>query len=426
MTETSTRPWLVRSLLVAIAIATLLLGRGLVSSNDGSHLALARALALRHETAIDPDVALTLWVDRAERDGHHYSDRPPGTAFAALPAVWLGAQLDPWLTEQTLEGGELIAVPAADPYARTYVARARKHGRAPTLLQFQGTALLVRLHCALVGVLGLWLLELWMRARGLALGPRVFALVATATATLWGPYSTTLFAHVTSGTLWCATLLACTRAKDEEGWRWPVLAGLAGAWAIATDYLLVVPIALQLGLLVPRRHWRFVALGALPLVVATAAYHSAAFGSPLSIGYDHHAEFEFARTRTETFAGNPLTGLWTLFGLGHGAGVLAQSPALALAIGGLVVHWRWRELAPLVPWVLLLALHRTPFGGETLDHRYLVPAVPIVAHGLAHAWDRWVTHGPRLPRVHAFGLLLITIVSAALVWSHFFAWRDGS
>ena len=58
------------------------LASGLVSSNDGSHVALARALALRGETTIDPEVGLTLWVDRARRDGHDYSDRPPGTAFA--------------------------------------------------------------------------------------------------------------------------------------------------------------------------------------------------------------------------------------------------------------------------------------------------------------------------------------------------------
>src|SRR5688500_9965955 len=71
------------------------LASGLVSSNDGSHVALARALVLRGETTIDPDVGLTLWVDRAHREGHDYSDRPPGTAFAALPAARVGAWIDP-------------------------------------------------------------------------------------------------------------------------------------------------------------------------------------------------------------------------------------------------------------------------------------------------------------------------------------------
>jgi hypothetical protein len=411
-----------RSLLIAIAIATVLLGRGLVSSNDGSHLALARALVLRGETRIDPDVALTLWVDRAERDGHHYSDRPPGTAFLAMPAVWLGAQLDPVLTERTMESGALVVTPAADPYATTYVARARKFGRAPTLVQFQGTALLLRIHCALVGMLGLWLLDAWLRKRGFDRGPRLLALLATATATLWGPYSTTLFSHVTSATLWCAMLLAIERNEDK---RWSMLAGLAGAWAVASDYLLVIPIALQLVLLVPRARWAWLACGAAPIVIATLAYHTAAFGSPLAIGYDYAASFDFARSRAETFSGDPRNGVWTLFGLGRGAGVLAQSPVLALGIGGLFVRTRWRELAPLLPWVVLLALHRTPFGGDTMDHRYLVPVIPMVAHGFAQVWDRWVTHGARLRRVHACGVVLLTAMSCVLVWAHFFAWRDG-
>jgi hypothetical protein len=424
-TTNPSRPWLARALLVAIAIAWVLLGRGLVSSNDGSHLALARALVLRHETSIDPDVALTLWIDRAERDGHQYSDRPPGTAFLALPAVWLGARLDPVLTEQTLEAGELVLVPAADRYAQTYVARARKLGRAPTLVQFQGTALLVRIHCALVGILGLWLLDAWLRARELGAGPRLFAVLATALATAWGPYSTVLFAHVTAGTMWCAMMLACARARDDPGPRWLMLAGLAGAWAVACDYLLVIPIGMQLALLIPPRRWWPVVLGAAPLMIATAAYHAAAFGSPWSIGYDYQAHFEFARTRGETFSGDPLSGLWTLLGLGQGAGVLAQSPVLALGIAGVLIGRRWRELAPLAPWLLLLALHRSPFGGDTLDHRYLVPAVPIFACGFAQLWDRWVTHGTSMVRLHAIAVLIVTAISMVLVWSHFFAWQAG-
>jgi hypothetical protein len=423
MTETPPRPWLARTLLLAIAITWTLLGRGLVSSNDGSHLALARALVLRHETRIDPDVALTLWIDRAEREGHQYSDRPPGTAFLALPAVWLGAQLDPVLTAKTLEVGELVLTPAGDRYAETYVARARKLGRAPTLVQFQGTALLLRIHCALVGVLGLGLLMAWLRTRELGRRARAFAVIAVAVATLWGPYSTTLFSHVTAGTMWCAVMLASARSRGDHAQRWLAIAGAAAAWAVASDYLLMIPIALQLALTIPRRQWGWLALGAAPLVLATAAYHTAAFGSPWSLGYDHQAHFEFARTRGDTFAGNPLVGAWTLLGLGHGAGLLAQSPVLVLAIAGACMTRRWRELAPLVPWLVLLCLHRSPFGGETLDHRYLVPAIPMLAPGLAMIWERWVTRGPRLAWLHGFGLLLVAAISAMLVWSHFFAWQ---
>jgi len=418
------RVWPFRLAMLVFVIASVWIGRGLVSSNDGSHIALARALAVHHTASIDDDVALTLWIDRAERDGHHYSDRPPGTAFAAIPAIWIGAQLDARLRDKAIEAGELLVTPAADRYGTTYVARARKHGRAPALVQYQGTALMAELQAALMGLLGLVGLERWLRYEQFDRGARGVAVVTVAVATLWGPYSTTLFAHVTAGAFWCAMLLASAAAKERGHIAW-VLAGTCAAWAVACDYVLAVPIAIQLVLLVPRRQLVTVGLGALPIVLATAVYHHAAFGAWWSIGYDHHASFDFARTRTDTFSGNPITGLWTLIGLGHDAGLAAQSPIALLGVAGLVAAKRWREGLALVPWVLLLAMHQTPQGGATMDHRYLVPAVPLLGLGFAHAWQRWATsvHGMRKSVVAMCTLLFA--LSAISAWAHFFAWRDG-
>ncbi|MBK6921817.1 MAG: hypothetical protein IPH07_30755 [Deltaproteobacteria bacterium] len=422
------RRWPRRLALVALWLLWVAIGRGFVSSNDGSHVALARALALRHETSIDPDVALTLWVDRAERDGHHYSDRPPGTAFAALPAVWLGAQLDPVLRDRALAHGQMVVRPAGDAFAETYVARARRHGRAPALVQYQGTALLVVMHAAAMGLLGLLALERWLVDRGMSKGARAFAMITVALATSWGPYSTTLFSHVTSGTLWCIALLAAARGRAGSD-RWAVIAGLAGAWAVASDYVLVVPIGLQLALAMPPRRWGLLLLGAAAPAIATAAYHHAAFGAWWSIGYDHHAAFAFARERGSTFAGNPVTGAWTLLGLGEGAGVLAIAPVMALGVAALPSLREPRLLLPLLPWLLLLCLHRTPSGGATLDHRYLVPAVPIVGLGLAVAWQRWIAEPqahlqhPWRARAVLWLCLLVAVASCVLVWSHFVSWR---
>jgi len=41
---------------------------------------------------------------------------------------------------------------------------------------------------------------------------------------------------------------------------------------------------------------------------------------------------------------------------------------------------RW--LLAFTPW-LVLALHQTPWGGGTADHRYLTPALPLLAPALA-------------------------------------------
>ena len=410
---------------------------GLVSSNDGSHVALGRALVLRGETSITPDVGLTLWIDRAVRDGADYSDRPPGTAFAALPAVWIGHRLDgPWgrASIERLKAGPkdqalediVVARPATDRYIATYGKRRLELGaRSPNLIELQGTALLAGIHAAVVGALGLAGLLMLLRRRGLEPTAELVIVLAIGLGTLWGPYSTMLFSHVTAGTMlvWC--LVGLERLGDAATagarWRAAVLAGVAGSWAVSADYALVVavvPLVLVVG---PWREAWKVGLAALPIALLTAAYHDAAFGSPLSIGYDHHATFDFATSRAATFSGNPLHGFWTLWGGGEGAGALVMAPILVLAAVGMVLEGRIG--IALLPWALLLCFHRTPTGGAGADHRYLVPVVAVLGLGLAGIW-RWAeASSPGRARLVRGALVALAAVSAVLVWSHFFAWR---
>ena len=431
----SARTW-IGALLVMLGLFYAGQSVGLVSSNDGSHVALGRALVLRGQTSITPDVGLTLWIDLAQRDGVDYSDRPPGTALAALPALWVGARLDgPWgrasierlksgPKDQTLE--DIVVVrPATDRYIATYGQRRLERGASPNLIELQGTALLAGVQSALMGVLGLVGLMLLLRRRRVDPAAELITLLAVGIGTLWGPYSTMLFGHVTAGTMlvWCVVGLERLTDATTEGARWraAVLAGVAGSWAVSADYALVVavvPLALVAG---PwRQAWK-VALAALPLALLTAAYHQTAFGSPLSIGYDHHATFAFASSRVATFSGNPLHGFWSLWGAGEGAGALVMAPVLVLAAIGMAFERRI-GLA-LLPWALLLCFHRTPTGGAGADHRYLVPVVGLLGLGLAGIW-RWAeTSCPGWARLLRGGLLAVSAVSAALVWSHFFAWR---
>jgi hypothetical protein len=411
--------------LVSIAVLSWWVGQGLVSSNDGSHLALGRALVLRGETRIDAEESLTLWIDRAHRQGHVYADRPPGTAFAALPSIWVGDRLDPVFMRASVRRGELVAMPATRRYVETYGIRRQRHGGAgPALVDLQGTAVMLRAQAALVGVLGLWAMLRWLRLRGVSEPGQAFAVAALALGTLWGPYSTALFSHVTAGTAAMLMLLAlelARRRRDEGDARAPWLdgvAGLAGGWAVVTDYALVLAIVPLAALLSEPRRWPAIAAGAVPIAVATGVYHQAAFGSPWSIGYDHHAEFDFARGRGSTFSGNPLEGLWTLWGFGRGAGVAAQSPVVLAGVAGLVVGGHRRLLLALSPWLVALALHRTAWGGDTLDHRYLVPMLPLVGIGLATLWER-----ARGRAAFVVALAGLAVLSAALVWAHFFAWR---
>lgn len=419
--------------LVLLGLVWAWVAPGVVSSNDGSHLALARALVLRGETSLGDEVALTLWVDRARRDDRDYSDRPPGTASLAAPAVWLGARLDPPLLRASLESKAVLVQPAAPRYADTYAARVQRSGRpAPPLLALQGTALLLALHCALVGVAGVLGVLLLLRRRGATPVAQAFAAATLALGSLWGPYATVLFSHVTAGTCVVWTVLALERALDHDVPPRPsrlalAAAGLGAGWAAAADYLVGL-LVLGVGLaIVPPRRWLatlpWLVLGALPIVAATLAYHHAAFGSPWSLGYDHHANFAFARDRLGTFGGDPLQGLWSQWGLGEGAGVLALAPVMLVGVVGLTAGRERRWLLGALPWIVLLAAHRTPTGGAAVDHRYLVPLMPLLAVGLGTAWTRWAT-GPGRARLVAAALVLATAASAALAWSHVLSvWR---
>src|SRR5215213_6525520 len=93
------------ALLAALYFALTAAG-GIISTNDGSHYALAKALAADGAVRIDPYVNYGAiqpprgtptaddYRDVSYYDGHFYSDRPPGTAFLAVPFYWLGRLAD--------------------------------------------------------------------------------------------------------------------------------------------------------------------------------------------------------------------------------------------------------------------------------------------------------------------------------------------
>jgi len=399
---------------------------GLTSSNDGSHVALARALAVRGQTTIDPDAALTLRVDVARKDGHLYSDRPPGAAFLALPAVWLGHRLDRMLAPLVRDqaharehANTVEHVPAASAYVHTYMKRG---GALDALFGMRATLWLVVIHALVVGLLGLWCVDATLRRQEYGVVARRFAVLSLALASAFGPYSTVLFAHGTAATMMAACMLALVRTSrdDQSTVAWPLLAGLAGGWAIASDYLLVLAVVPLVLLQAPRRSWPAILLGAMPIVVATLAYHAAAFSSPFAIGYDFQQNFAFARARASTFDGNVLHGAWVLLGAGDGAGLLAQSPITLVGIGTLAYARRFRLLLPWTPWLVALCLHHTPTGGATVDHRYLVPMLPLAAVGLAHVWQLATTE-----RRISWILLAISFTSAFAVWKHVFTWQES-
>ncbi len=123
-------------LLATVSLSTsVLLDVGLVCSNDGAHFALVRALAEDHSPVIDRFLSYTRHVDLSERDGHFYSDRPPGTALLALPFYGVAKAMGASPEHQEAITVLLAAVLGAVAVALTFlVGRRLGLSRAPAAL----------------------------------------------------------------------------------------------------------------------------------------------------------------------------------------------------------------------------------------------------------------------------------------------------
>lgn len=403
---------------------------GLISSNDGSHLALTRSLALRHEAALGDEAPLTLRVDLARRDGTLYSDRPPGTAMLAAPAVWFGAKLDPLLGARSRAERRVSQAPAGPDFAHTYRVRAPK---ARLLLDLQGSSILASVHVGCLGLLTLVLLGLRLRAVRTSEAIIAFSVAALGLASLLGPYAITLFGHVPAAfavslVYWSGERFEASRIADRgPRVRAGFIFGLAAGLAVVTDYLLVVPVAaftvarLRRDLLAPY-------LGGMIVFGSGAAvYHTLAFGAPWAIGYDFHTNFEFAKSRATTFSGDIFGGFMMLAGFDDG-GVGSMSPLWFLGFVAFfwtkdsdVPRWkRWIERAGWCLWILALAKHRTPMGGAFHDHRYLIPILPVLAFDLGCLMSR-IT-GERVRRMWTL-IPVLAIASVIGTWSYVFEMR---
>ncbi|MGH6887256.1 MAG: hypothetical protein ACREGK_14425, partial [Geminicoccales bacterium] len=90
--------------LCCIVFANFMDGAGLRNPNTMSRMFLALSIAESGSLSIGEYGALT--IDRAERAGRYYSDKAPGMAFLALPAV---TSARPLLARRS--GGEVCAGP---------------------------------------------------------------------------------------------------------------------------------------------------------------------------------------------------------------------------------------------------------------------------------------------------------------------------
>ncbi len=407
------RPSLARRLApglgAAVALASLALlyfvltaAEGIVSTNDGSHYALTKALAVDGAVRIDPYVKYGAiqprtgtptaadYRDVSAYDGHFYSDRPPGTAFLAVPFYWFGELL-----------GRVAGRPDLDLPLRAVTM-------LPPLL---GAATILALY---------WL------ARGLGAGALAALLTAATSAltTLVLKYATLLYSHITGAAFVTAALAIILLAERRPGRVWPLaLGGLLFGYGAVSEYpnlLLLGPVGLYLLWRVWRGavNWRgllaFVA-GWVPPILLLAGYQWLAFGRPWRTSYTYQVYFGWSHSPLTTYVTPLPVGLgWLLSGP---MGLFLVTPALFLALWGLVLLARRLPTQALLVFGVVLtvllptALHRTYYGGGSNDTRYLLAIVPTLYAPLA-LWIEWVVWPRRL-----VGRIALLVVAAILcIW----------
>ncbi|MBA2319057.1 MAG: hypothetical protein H0V93_14950 [Euzebyales bacterium] len=345
-------------------------------AQQASRYALTAALADQGTVVIDA-YAEYVTVDRAEREGRLYSDKAPGQPVLGVPA---------------------------------YLAY-RAFGGAPATQALP------------LGDLGLWSVNLvsaalpavalavLMRRLALRVAPRgaTPAALGMALATMLLPFATVLFSHVLSAALGLAAYLLLTRAGGD---------GRVPGWAIAGSGLLAglaVTVEFTMGLLAAVlgvtglalhrwRTWWYVLGGVVPALLL-GWYNAVAFGGPLTLSYEFSGFAQhqdglvgaqlprLASTVTVLFSERGLLTLTPLVAVGvigclallrSGArpGAGAASPPRACRRDALVA------LAVLAAFVALMGGWSNPTGGASPGPRYVVPALPFLAGGVAWVFER--------------------------------------
>ena len=328
-----------------------------------------------------------LGIDRAVRDGHVYSDKAP---------------LQP-----------LLGVPF-------YAVYKAVGGESATTLRVSEN-------------LGLWWMTLWMSVIPLALlavamyrfarrfVPQPLApVLAFTVGTMMLPFGSVLFGHELAALF--LFLAFFPFAAEEPSRNAVILAGAAAGAAVAVEYTAAIGVIVLCGLVLWRQPRRFAwfATGGMPFVILLAVYHMAAFGSPLTHPYQWSAI-----SGVVTEAADPLG----IFSTVHpervlqvffaGRGFLIASPLVVLGLLGSVWLVRggdaqrrvagWVAIAMFAGYLGVVIMWGNPWGGESPGPRYMMPAIPFLAAGVAVVWTRYELLGKAAFAIGALTMGLATI-----------------
>jgi hypothetical protein len=381
-------------------------------ANQNSRFDLVRALSERLSVSIEGYDQNTR--DKAVLDdGRAYSDKAPGQALTAVPAVAIAGAVVGVLGGPSARGSDSNVSLLA--YLATLVAAALPTVGAALCLAFVAGRL------------------------GASPGGAFFAGLVYGIGTPAWAYATLLWGNaLAAGCLMAAFAAAValleppplTPRRDRV---LGAIVGLSAAWAVVTEYqaapaaAIVVSLALwhawrgggrtRLQRLIP-----WLALGAVGPVLVLAAYSTAAFGAPLRVGYENVVGFSGMREGVLGLTTPKRVVLQELL-FGSFRGLLPLAPVLALAPVGLLLLWRRSSparpsivAALLVPGYYLLFNSAYYYwdGGYTFGPRLIGAALPCLALGLAELWTWTASLQRRLCTAARAGLVALAVWGVAL------------
>ena len=242
-----------------------------------------------------------------------------------------------------------------------------------------------------------WFFRLAFRLAGNRASPALWATAAAFTGTLLLPLSTLYLGHATAAAfLWVAFVFALGEIPGTER---------KGAWigallglSVLVEYL-ALPAAAAIGVLALSRggktRWKAMLAGALPPLLALAAYHWILLGAPWRTPYSRPPEmFATKGAAGGIFVPPTLHVLWeTTFGPYRG--LFFSSPVLLAGLLGFFPAWRKGLKAPVLVSLFIAAYHFAFLwvfngwhGGWTCGVRYFAPAILFLAWPIALVVDR--------------------------------------